>query len=152
MTLTIMDNKGCIDVLSSNHIAHLACVRDNRPYVVPIQYAFDPRNLYIFSMPGQKIDWLRDNPKACVQVTDIRDTGEWRSVVVDGDFEEYPDGDQWHDARLHAWSLLEKRANWWEPGSFKPEAQAVSGDTLAPVFFSVRIGTMSGRHSIPDAA
>lgn len=150
MAVTIMSSEDCIEVLSGGHIAHLACAKNNRPYLVPIQYAFDPHNLYSFSMPGQKIDWLRENPKACVQVTERRDNGEWRSVIVDGEFEEYPEGEQWHDARLFAWSLLEKRANWWEPGSFKPEPQDGAADA-APVFFSIRIGSMSGRHSFPTA-
>jgi hypothetical protein len=59
MILKEMTSEDCVDVLSRGHIAHLACAKDNRPYVVPIQYAFESPSLYGFSMPGQKIDWLR---------------------------------------------------------------------------------------------
>jgi len=147
MIVKEMTSKDCADVLSRGHIAHLACAKDNRPYVVPIQYAFESPSLYGFSMPGQKIDWLRANPQVCVQVGEIKDNEEWRSVVVEGRYEELPDDPQWHDERLHAWSLLEKRANWWEPGALKP-GSAVTGETaIAPVFFTIHIDSVTGRQS-----
>ncbi len=147
MIVKEMTSKDCADVLSRGHIAHLACAKDSRPYVVPIQYAFDPRNLYSFSMPGQKIDWLRANPQACVQVDEIKGDDEWRSVVVEGRYEEFPDDAQWHNERIRAWSLLEKRANWWEPGVLKPGLAVAGKKAIAPIFFTIRIESLSGRQS-----
>ena len=49
-----------------------------------------------------------------------------------------------HD-RQFAWSLLQKHANWWEPGALKPgEAQAGTGSHL---FYQIRIETISGRQA-----
>ncbi|WP_307147832.1 pyridoxamine 5'-phosphate oxidase family protein [Rhizobium tibeticum] len=47
------------ELLARGHVGHLACVHENRPYVVPVNYAFDAERLYVFSLAGQKIDWLR---------------------------------------------------------------------------------------------
>ncbi|OBZ93300.1 hypothetical protein ADU59_22915 [Pararhizobium polonicum] len=147
MIVKDMSSENCADVLSRGHIAHLACARDNRPYVVPIQYVFESPSLYSFSMPGQKIDWLRTNPNVCVQVGEIKDNEDWQSVVVEGRYEEFPDDAQWHDERLHAWSLLEKRASWWEPGALKPGAAATGEKAMAPVFFTIHIDSVTGRQS-----
>ena len=67
-----------------------ACARDNRPYVVPITFAFADNNIYSFSLIGQKIEWMRKNPEVCVQVGDFREGREWKSVVAYGVFEELP--------------------------------------------------------------
>lgn len=147
MILKEMTSEDCVDVLSRGHIAHLACAKDNRPYVVPIQYAFESPSLYGFSMQGQKIDWLRANPLVCIQVGEIKDNEAWRSVVVEGRYEEFPDDERWHNERLHAWSLLEKRGNWWEPGALKPGAAATDGKNTTPVFFAIHIDSVTGRQS-----
>ena len=147
MILKEMTSEDCVDVLLRGHIAHLACAKDNRPYVVPIQYAFESPSLYAFSMPGQKIDWMRANPLVCIQVGEIEDNEAWRSVVVEGRYEEFPDNEQWHDERLHAWSLLEKRSNWWEPGAMKPGTVPETGKTMLPVFFVIHIDSVTGRQS-----
>ncbi len=135
MILTEMTSEDCVDVLAHGHIAHVACAKDNRPYVVPIQYAFDSPSLYGFSMPGKKVDWLRINPLVCIQVGEIKTNEVWRSVIVEGRYEELPDNEQRHNERLHAWSLLEKRSNWWAPGASKPGPTAKTGKALEPIFF-----------------
>jgi len=63
----------CTDVLSRAQIARLACTRGNEPYIVPIYVAFDGEALYGFSTLGQKIVWLRENPRVCAEVEEIVD-------------------------------------------------------------------------------
>ena len=107
-------------VVSAGRLARLACANEGQPYMVPIHYAFADRHLYSFSMAGQKVEWMRSNPKVCVQIDDLSSVRSWKSVVVYGVFEELPDRIGTKVARDHAWSLLEKHANWWEPGGLKP--------------------------------
>lgn len=135
-----------IAVLSSQGLGRLACARDNRPYLVPFHYAFSDNHLYSFSMQGQKIDWMRENAQVCVQVDEIIANREWRSVIVYGLFEELPDTPQWQRDRDHAWSLLQQHANWWEPGSLKPSSPSTAVGS-APVFYRIRIESMTGRHA-----
>lgn len=52
-------------LVSAQRLGRLACVRDNRPYIVPFYYALSDNHLYSFSMQGQKIDWMRENAEVC---------------------------------------------------------------------------------------
>jgi nitroimidazol reductase NimA-like FMN-containing flavoprotein (pyridoxamine 5'-phosphate oxidase superfamily) len=148
MKVKDMTRQECMEVVSSGHLAHLACCKGDRPYVVPIYYALDDNCLYSFSIPGKKIEWLRDNPHACILVELFRNERNWRSVVMSGRYQELPDTAQWHQERMHAWSLLERYANWWEPGALKPVSQRVASHD-AYVFYRVDIEDISGRVAIP---
>lgn len=81
-----MTRPECIALVTASHIGRLACARDDQPYIVPIQYAFTTGRLYGFSMPGQKIDWMRDNAKVCVQIDEFADRESWKSVVIYGSY------------------------------------------------------------------
>ena len=146
MHVHVMTADECIALVANGRMGNLACARDNRPYVVPIYYAFSENHLYSFSMPGQKIDWMRSNPHVCVQVDSFSDQAHWQSVVMHGLYRELPDtpGNQ-HD-RQHAWFLLQQHANWWEPGGLKPTAQAIT-DVPTHLFYRIAIETMTGRRS-----
>lgn len=131
------------ELLHHGNVGHLACVHDHRPYVVPVHYAFEAKQLYVFSLTGQKIDWMRSNPNACLQVEASGEHHRWNSVVVQGRYEELPDAPEWHNKRLHAWSLLQKRSFWWEPGSSKPGTGSDERDN--PIFYRISIDEISGR-------
>ncbi|MHA6688281.1 pyridoxamine 5'-phosphate oxidase family protein [Mesorhizobium sp. A556] len=103
-------------VVSAGRMVRLACAMDGQPYVVPIYYALAYRHLYSFSMPGQKVEWMRANPKVCVQVDDLSSARNWKSIVIYGVFDKLADRIGTKVERERAWSLLEKHANWWEPG------------------------------------
>ncbi|WP_457588722.1 hypothetical protein [Ensifer canadensis] len=67
-------------------------------------------------MPGSRVEWMRASPKVCVLVEEPMCRQVWRSVVIDGRFQELtPDG-QWHHGYLPAWSLLEKTPTGGNPG------------------------------------
>ena len=66
----------------------LACSFENQPYIVPVYLAYAARALYGFATMGQKIDWMRANPKVCVETDGVRSQTDWWSVVVQGRFEE----------------------------------------------------------------
>jgi len=67
---------------------HLACARDDRPYVVPVHYAYRKPDIYIYTTEGLKTDIIRANPHVCLQVEEVIDNEDWRSVVVTGDAEQ----------------------------------------------------------------
>ena len=91
MNLRDMTISECEAMLAANRIGHLGCIAEGRPYVVPIRYVFRDEAFYSFSLPGKKIDSLRANPHACVQVEHLTTTEEWQSVVVAEDsIKSYP--------------------------------------------------------------
>lgn len=139
----------CIALLGANRLAHLACARDGKPYVVPIYFAYADNYLYAFSMPGKKIDCMRANPAVSLIVEEQGPGREWKTVVVGGRFEELPDQSGYHEERNHAWSLLSKHVDWWEPGALKPVSLPMS-DHSDHVFFRIFVEELSGRAARED--
>jgi nitroimidazol reductase NimA-like FMN-containing flavoprotein (pyridoxamine 5'-phosphate oxidase superfamily) len=71
-------------LLQRESFGHLGCARDNRPYVVPMHYAYDGKELFFFTTQGMKTQYIDANPKVCLQVEEIKDSTRWRSVMVIG--------------------------------------------------------------------
>jgi nitroimidazol reductase NimA-like FMN-containing flavoprotein (pyridoxamine 5'-phosphate oxidase superfamily) len=76
------------EIIRKNRMARLACISEGEPYVVPVNYVFDGENVYMHSLPGRKITAMRANPRVCLQVDEIDDDLNWRSVMALGNFEE----------------------------------------------------------------
>ncbi len=136
----------CTHLLSSHRVARLACAKDGRPYVVPIYFAYQENHFYAFSMPGKKIEYMRANPFVSL-IVDVKGEGRgWQSVVADGRYEELPDRIGYKRERDHAWSLLAKHSDWWEPGALKPVQPPVS-DHSPHIIFRISVGQLSGREA-----
>lgn len=73
--------------LERHSYGHLGCARDGRPYVIPIHYAFDKQEVYIFTTEGMKTEYIEANPQVCLQVEEVHDPSNWQSVVLIGDAE-----------------------------------------------------------------
>lgn len=71
-------------LLETVGFGHLGCSQDGRPYVVPMHYAYDGKELFFFTTQGMKTQFMKDNPKVCLQVEEVRDSSHWRSVMVIG--------------------------------------------------------------------
>lgn len=147
MIITEMDRAACMALLQSTRLGRLACAKDGQPYVVPFTFAVDGNHLYSFSLEGQKIAWMRENAKVCVQVDEFGAARAWRSVVVSGRYEELPDRIGSKMERERAWSLLSREAQWWGPGSLKPVASA----RTPHLFYRIVIDDISGRQAVPEA-
>lgn len=80
--------KDARELLSTCRVGRLGCVDNGEPYVVPINYVFEDGSVYSHSLPGRKIEVLRANPRACLQVDEIENDFVWRSVIAYGNFEE----------------------------------------------------------------
>src|SRR4029453_18524299 len=101
----------CVEVLKRTDLGRLGCAHDNQPYIVPIHFSFDPIGtcLYAFSTVGQKIEWMRENPKVCIEVEDIADRDHWTTVLAFGRYEEMDDSPVDKEARASAGRLFQQR-------------------------------------------
>ncbi|MEJ7712004.1 MAG: pyridoxamine 5'-phosphate oxidase family protein [Pyrinomonadaceae bacterium] len=63
---------------------HLGCARNGRPYVIPIHYAYDERDIFIFTTEGMKTEYIEENPEVCLQVEEVQDASHWQSVIITG--------------------------------------------------------------------
>jgi len=78
-------------LLQTKTFGHLGCAHNGRPYVVPMHYAYDGKELYFFTTEGMKTQFMKGNPQVCLQVEEITDSSHWRSVMVIGRAEELTD-------------------------------------------------------------
>lgn len=58
---------------------------------MPVNYLFKDGFIFIHSLLGLKVEALRANPKACIQVDEIESFFEWRSAIAFSEFEEITD-------------------------------------------------------------
>lgn len=78
-------------VLHSQIIGRIGCHDNDRVYVVPLSYAYDGKYIYCHSYEGRKLQIMRRHPDVCFQVDEMKDMGNWKSVVAWGRFEELTD-------------------------------------------------------------
>jgi nitroimidazol reductase NimA-like FMN-containing flavoprotein (pyridoxamine 5'-phosphate oxidase superfamily) len=135
----------CRDVLSRAELGRLACARFDQPYVVPIHFSFDPaRNcVYAFSTVGQKIQWMRENPKVCLAVDEVHDKDVWTTVLAFGRYEELEREPEEGDARGRAEALFAKRNEWWLPAAAKVGGR----DPHEVVVYRIQIDRVTGRRA-----
>jgi nitroimidazol reductase NimA-like FMN-containing flavoprotein (pyridoxamine 5'-phosphate oxidase superfamily) len=122
------------EFLRGQVIGRIGMHANGETYVVPIIYAWDGDCIYVQSIEGRKISMMRESPQVCFEV-DEYDSGSWRSVIVDGTYEEL-EGD---DA-ARALDLLVARFANRTGGRRRPRAEGVT-----PVAFRIRPTRMSGR-------
>jgi nitroimidazol reductase NimA-like FMN-containing flavoprotein (pyridoxamine 5'-phosphate oxidase superfamily) len=135
----------CVQLLQRNSVGHLGCAKDDEPYVVPISYAFDAERqvIYVVSTFGQKIEWMRANPRVCLTVDEISDKNHWTTIVVNGSYEEIGDSEESGEAQSRSQQLFQQRKEWWLPAMAK---HAPHGARKV-VVFQIRIDRMTGRRS-----
>jgi nitroimidazol reductase NimA-like FMN-containing flavoprotein (pyridoxamine 5'-phosphate oxidase superfamily) len=91
MNIGRMGNIDSLALLREGSLGRLGCIASDGPYVIPVNYFFDGKDIYIHSLPGKKIDALRANQRACLQVDEIKDSYHWRSVIAYGSYVEVTD-------------------------------------------------------------
>jgi nitroimidazol reductase NimA-like FMN-containing flavoprotein (pyridoxamine 5'-phosphate oxidase superfamily) len=169
MLIQEMTKNECLHILASTRLGRLACVRENQPYIVPIYFVYDEHHLYSFTSLGQKIEWMRCNPLVCVELDEVKDSNNWTSVVIFGQYEELPTTSEWEQElplanelgqrtvrstgtsspeQSHAFALLQKHAEWWDPASAYSTLRNPDLP-LVPVFYRIRIDRITGRRATP---
>ena len=148
MEINEMTAEGCGAFLEHASFGRLGCSYENQPYVVPIHFAHEDCYLYAFSTLGQKVKWMRANPTICVQTDAIQNQGEWISVIVYGEYEELSEP-QYTAERKHASSLLAKRYRWWL-NALGERQMRVGEKSIEPLFFRIRIHSISGLHATEE--
>lgn len=108
------------ELLERQSFGHLGCARNGRPYVVPMNYAFDGKDLFFFTTEGMKTHFIDENPEVCMQVEEVTDPSHWRSVMVIGRAEKLSQSEDVQRAMQH---ILKRNP------SLTPAISATSLDT-----------------------
>jgi nitroimidazol reductase NimA-like FMN-containing flavoprotein (pyridoxamine 5'-phosphate oxidase superfamily) len=122
------------DFLRRQLVGRVGCHLDGRTYVVPVIYVWDGECVYVQSVEGRKIEMMRRNPSVCFEVDEHSVGHGWRSVIVEGTYEELEGS-----AAATALTLLVRRF----AGLRTRRSEAPS--TRAPVAFRIRPERLSGR-------
>jgi uncharacterized protein len=146
MRIVEISQHECKDLLTRVSVGRLACSLENQPYVIPMCFAYEPDHLYVFSTLGQKIKWMRQNPKVCLQADQVVDRSNWSSVVLNGKFVELREAGE----KQHARERLAKFSDWWETPLAK-RREGISDLSIEPIFFRVDIASMSGIRGFSEA-
>ena len=149
MLITKLRSKECRDLLARLGFGRLACALNNRPYIVPIYFAYDRERLYCFSTLGQKIEWMRENPLVCVGADEIRAHDDWTSVAAFGRYVEIPNTDESRKGWENARSLLQKRSLWWQSGYTISQIRRQPKPPV-PIIYCITIEKLSGLRASPD--
>jgi uncharacterized protein len=140
MLIRELTSPECYDVLKRSSIARLGCARDNQPYVVPVHVYFDGDFLYSFATLGQKIEWMRENPRVCVQVDEIVDRTRWVTVIAFGRYEELLHMPSQEADRERAKELFQSAPDWWQPAAANPRREL-----RMAMIYRIHIESVTGR-------
>ena len=107
--ITNLKKSECLKILKNNYIGHLAYVYKNLPFVIPITYYYNRKNITIIGYTGEghKTRALRLNNAVSLQVTEIQSIDNWKSVLIQGTFEELEGPDA--KFKLHKFSIGVKK-------------------------------------------
>ena len=94
LEITDMERGEIVAMLLRASYGHLACARDNHPYVVPMHYAYDSDCLYFFTTEGTKTEMIAANSEVCFQVEEVTDATRWRSAQAVGCAERLTQADE----------------------------------------------------------
>ncbi len=136
----------CAQLLQSEIVGRLGCTENGKVYLTPITYAFDGRYIYAHSKEGLKLRMMRKNSSVCFEVDHIENMMNWRSVVVQGKFEEL----KTRAAIATAIQLLSDRldpllhSQAIKPVPLQSEANTVVKG-LRAIYYRIRVTEISGR-------
>jgi nitroimidazol reductase NimA-like FMN-containing flavoprotein (pyridoxamine 5'-phosphate oxidase superfamily) len=144
MMIEEMREADCYSIVVRERMGRLGCCLNSQPYIVPIFYTYAETRLFSFSMPGRKVDFMRQNPLVCVQIDHFSDQHHWKSIVIEGKFRELRELDE----RQHGWEILQYRNDWWEPGALKPNHSTEIVSERSHLFYTISIDRISGRQTV----
>lgn len=146
-----LDADGIDALLRCGTVARVACtLPEGVPYVVPVSYAYDGEAFYSYTADGMKLEAMRRRPLVCVQVDDIEDASNWRSVVAWGTFGEL-EGELAHDA-LRAISARLRTVAAADAAGSDAERSHVERSGRYGIVYEIRISKMTGRRATSRAA
>jgi nitroimidazol reductase NimA-like FMN-containing flavoprotein (pyridoxamine 5'-phosphate oxidase superfamily) len=181
MEIRELSKEECHRALAGKRLARLACALNDQPYIVPVYLAYHKPSVgeacfYGFTTVGQKVDWMRTNPRVCIEVDEIASWTEWTTVLAMGRYQELPDVPE-QNARfaparrstghldeavpdqpalaaeaLVAYQLLQTEALWWEPASTGRAAVThhAADEVFRRIYYKVSIEQVTGREARPD--
>tara|TARA_R110002126_G_scaffold36043_7_gene110081 strand:- start:210 stop:671 length:462 start_codon:yes stop_codon:yes gene_type:complete len=143
-----LDEKECKVLLEQNYIGRLAYISGGFPHIVPITYFYNSKTNTItsYSSEGHKIKEMRKNSSVCMAADEIASITNWKSVLVQGTYEELSSIDAKH--MLHEFSEGVKKVineNYGEHPKYISEFSAKINAEDAPIVFRIHVHELTGK-------
>lgn len=143
-----ISNEESLQILKCNYIAHLAYISNNTPFILPITYYYDSKENTIisYSSEGHKINAMRINRAASVQVEEIESINNWKSVLLIGEFEEIKGSEAkmyLHNFAFNVKNVIAKKEA-INLNAIRTFSSKLDSDT-APIIYRIRIQEIIGR-------
>jgi len=130
-------------MLANQYFGRIGCAAESRVLIEPLMYYYDGHVIYGMTREGTKTHLLHKNPNVAFEIDEILSPYTWRSVVVEGTFEELSD-----DERDYALYLLQQR----KIPVFSDERFSYSGidsskshKVIYPIVYRINISRKTGR-------
>ncbi|TDT40492.1 hypothetical protein CLV90_3341 [Maribacter spongiicola] len=148
-----LNEKECATLLKQNYIGRLAYISGGCPHIVPITYFYDSETNTItsYSSEGHKIQEMRKNTAVCLSIDEIASISNWKSVLVQGTFEELSRIDAKH--MLHEFSEGVKKVladNYGEHPKCISEFSAKIDAEDASIVFRININEITGKIRVTE--
>ncbi|MDG1730360.1 MAG: pyridoxamine 5'-phosphate oxidase family protein [Algibacter sp.] len=143
-----LEKQECLRILQNNYIGHLAYVYKNAPFIVPITYFYDKKNITIvgYSGEGHKTNALRINSAVALEVAEITAINNWQSIIVHGTFKELSGPNAKH--YLHQFSIGIKKILANKENKVVDFIREFSGKTSfesIPIVYQIKIEEITGK-------
>ncbi len=143
-----MNLEECKALLGQNYIGRLSYLSGGHPFIVPITFYYDTdtHSITSYSSEGHKIQEMRKNIAVCLGVDEIASIANWKSVLVQGTFEELSRIDAKH--MLHEFSDGVKKVIatiYGEHPKYISEFSAKIDAEEAPIIFRININELTGK-------
>jgi hypothetical protein len=137
--ITELTEEAAQQFLKQQSVARLGCVLETgEPYVVPVNYLIKDGYAYIHSLPGKKLRALESNPKACLEVDEVKTNYQWQSVIAFGEFEEITD-------LKESAEILQEMFKRFQRLTPVEAVTLNNGEESAITLFRIKINKISGR-------
>ncbi|HVA52774.1 MAG TPA: pyridoxamine 5'-phosphate oxidase family protein [Acidimicrobiales bacterium] len=124
------------DFVLEQKVGRLGCHAEGETYVVPVIFAWRDDCFYVYTTEGKKVEMMRANAQVCFEVDEYLMGGRWRSVIVQGTYEELRG-----EEAGRALEIISERFS-----SSTPRARDDDrGAGRAPVAFLIRVKEITGR-------
>lgn len=148
--ITNLKKQECLKILNNNYIGHLAYVYKNLPFVIPITYYYDKKNITIIGYTGEghKTKALRKNKAVALEIAEIESINNWKSILVQGTFEELEGPDAKYELLKFYLGVKElipnKEIHFISQFSDKTSSEAI------PIVYRINIQEITGKQKKPQ--
>ena len=137
-----LDKKATTELLKRIDFGHLGVCKDNRPYVIPIHFAYGSLGIFFYTTEGMKTEMIDANPTVCLQLEDIRSRDDWESLMITGTAERVVSEELMADAMQLIKKGNPRLAPAWSIRWYDDSIRAIH-----PVVYRISMDIVSGRRA-----